>query len=63
VASWLRRLHGSKTKPILVVISGSRDPDKLVESAANMGVYTCLTKPIEKQRLLDTVAAALKAAP
>jgi len=60
VASWLRRLHDGKTRPILVVISGSREPDKLIENAADVGVYTCLIKPIEKQKLLDTVAAALK---
>jgi CheY-like chemotaxis protein len=60
IAGWLRRLNQGTPKPVLVVISGSREPDKLVEKAAEVGIYTCLTKPIEKQRLLDTVAAALK---
>jgi two-component system response regulator GlrR len=60
VAAWLRRLHESTAKPVLVVISGSREPDKIIERAAGLGVYTCLTKPIEKQQLLDTVAEALK---
>ncbi len=60
VAGWLRRLHTGKTRPILVVISGSREPDKIVEQAANVGVYTCLTKPVDKKQLLEAVAAALK---
>ncbi len=60
VASWLRRLHGAEKRPILMVISGSREPDKIVEKAATVGVYTCLTKPVDKKRLLDEVAAALK---
>ena len=61
VAGWLQRLNEGTPKPILVVISGSRDPGVLVEKAAEVGVYTCLTKPIDKQKLLDTVAAALQA--
>ena len=60
VAGWLRRLHEGKPKPILVVISGSREPDKIVQRAADVGVYTCLTKPVDKKQLLDAVAAALK---
>ncbi len=60
VANWLRRLYTGKTQPVLMVISGSQEPDKIVERAAEVGVYTCLTKPIEKQKLLDTVAAALQ---
>ena len=60
VAGWLRRLHEGTPKPVLMVISGSREPEKIVERAAGLGVYTCLTKPIEKQQLLDTVAKALQ---
>jgi CheY-like chemotaxis protein len=60
IASWLRRLHEGKPRPVIVVVSGSREPDKMVERAAELGVYTCIMKPVEKQRLLDTVAAALK---
>jgi DNA-binding response OmpR family regulator len=60
VAGWLRRLHEGKPKPILMVISGSTQPDKIVERAADLGVYTCLTKPVDKKQLLETVAAALK---
>lgn len=60
IAGWLGRLHEGRQKPVLVVISGSREPDKLVERAAGLGVFTYLTKPIEKQRLLNTVAAALQ---
>jgi DNA-binding response OmpR family regulator len=60
VAGWLRRLSEGKAKPILMVISGSREPDKIVERAAEVGVYTCLTKPVDKKRLLEAVAAALK---
>ncbi len=60
IAGWLGRMHEGKQKPVLMVISGSRAPEKLVERAAELGVFTCLTKPIEKQQLLDTVAAALK---
>jgi two-component system, OmpR family, response regulator len=61
IAGWLNRLNQGTAKPVLVVISGSREPGQLVEKAAAVGVYTCLTKPIEKQKLLDTVAAALQA--
>jgi FixJ family two-component response regulator len=32
----------------------------MVEKAAGVGAYTCLSKPVEKQELLDAVAAALK---
>jgi two-component system alkaline phosphatase synthesis response regulator PhoP len=60
VAGWLRHLHGGKPKPIIVVISGSRQPDKIVEQAAKVGVYTCLSKPVDKKQLLETVAEALK---
>ncbi len=59
VASWVRRLHGGKTRPVLVVISGSREPYKLIENAADVGVYTCLIKLVEKQQLFNTVATAL----
>ncbi len=60
VAGWLRRMNQDTTKPVLMVISGSREPAKIVERAADMGVYTCLTKPIDKKQLLEAVAAALK---
>lgn len=60
IAGWLRRLHGGKQKPVLIVISGSREPDKLVEQAATVGVFTCLTKPVEKQKLLYAVASGLQ---
>jgi CheY-like chemotaxis protein len=60
IAGWLRRLQEGTTKPILIIISGSREPDKIIEKAAGLGVYTCLTKPIEKQQLLETVAKALE---
>ena len=60
VAGWLRRLHEGKPGPIIVVISGSRQPDKIIARAADLGIYTCLTKPIEKKQLLETVAEALK---
>ena len=60
VAGWLRRLHGGKLKPVLMVISGSREPEKIVERAAGLGVYTCLTKPVDKDELLEAVAGALK---
>jgi CheY-like chemotaxis protein len=63
IAGWLRRLHEGKPKPILMVISGSREPGKIIEKAAPLGVHTCLTKPVEKQQLLDAVAAALKQSP
>ena len=60
IAGWLRRLNEGKTTPILRVISGSREPDKIIERAANVGVYTCLTKPVDKKQLLEAVAAAFK---
>jgi DNA-binding response OmpR family regulator len=60
IAVWLRRLHEGKPKPILIVISGTNQPDKIVERASNLGIYTCLTKPVDKKQLLETVAAALK---
>ena len=60
VAGWLRRLHEGKPKPILIVISGNMHPDRIVERASKLGIYTCLTKPVGKQQLLETVAEALK---
>jgi DNA-binding response OmpR family regulator len=60
IAGWLRRLHEGKQKPVLMVISGSREPSKLVERAADLGVFTCLIKPVDKKQLLDSVDAALK---
>jgi CheY-like chemotaxis protein len=61
VAGWLRRIHEGKPKPILIVISGSRQPDKIFKRAPELGIYTCLTKPVDKKQLLETVAEALKA--
>ena len=60
VAGWLRRLHQGTPKPIIVVISGSNEPEKIVERASSLGVYTCLTKPVDKKQLLAAVAEALK---
>jgi FixJ family two-component response regulator len=40
------------------VVSGL-EPAQIIESASAVGAYTFLPKPIEKQKLLDTVAAAL----
>jgi CheY-like chemotaxis protein len=60
IAGWLRRLNEGKPTPVIVVISGSLEPDKLVERAANVRVYTCLTKPVDKKQLLEAVAEALK---
>jgi CheY-like chemotaxis protein len=60
IAGWLRRLHEGRPKPILIVISGGRQPDKIVERASKLGIYTCLTKPVDKKQLLETVAEALK---
>jgi FixJ family two-component response regulator len=53
-------MHGGELKPVLIVISGHRDPGKIVKRAADVGVYTCLTKPVDKKQLLAAVAAALK---
>ncbi len=60
VAGWLRRMRVGESKPALIVISGHGDPAKIVKQAADVGVYTCLTKPVDKQQLLGAVAAALK---
>ncbi|MGD0260506.1 MAG: response regulator [Verrucomicrobiota bacterium] len=62
VASWLRRTSEGKHRPVIIVVSGM-DPAKIIEDAASVGAYTFLPKPIEKQKLLDTVAAALKQIP
>ena len=59
VASWLRRINEGKPKPVIIVVSGL-DPAKIIENAASVGAYTFLPKPIEKQKLLDVVAEALK---
>ena len=59
VASWLRRLNEGRPTPIIIVVSGL-DPAKHIENAASVGAYTFLPKPIEKKRLLDAVAEALK---
>jgi CheY-like chemotaxis protein len=62
VANWLRRINQGKPMPIIIVVSGM-EPSQIIESAASIGAYTFLPKPIEKQKLLDTVAEALKQAP
>ena len=59
VAGWLRRMGEDKTRPIIVVVSGAK-PDEIIEKASAVGAYTLLPKPIEKQKLLDVIAAALK---
>ena len=59
VASWLRRVNEGKPTPVIVVVSGM-DPVKNIESASAVGAYTFLSKPIEKKRLLEVVAAALE---
>jgi CheY-like chemotaxis protein len=59
VAGWLRRLNEDKPTP-MIVISGSQEPDVIVEKAAAAGVYTYLPKPVEKAKLLAAVAEALK---
>jgi two-component system OmpR family response regulator len=58
VASWLRRVNEGRPIPVIVVVSGL-EPAQIIESASAVGAYTFLPKPIEKQKLLDTVAAAL----
>ena len=60
MAGWLKRLHKDKAKPVFIVISGSHDTNKLVEEASQLGIYTCLTKPVNKKQLLEAVAGALK---
>jgi len=59
VASWLRRINEGKSRPIIIVVSGV-DAAKNIGAAAAIGAYTFLSKPIEKQKLLDVVAEALK---
>lgn len=61
VANWLRRINEGRPIPIIIVVSGL-DPAKNIEQAASVGAYTFLPKPIEKQKLLDIVAAALSSA-
>ena len=59
VATWLRRVNESKARPVIVVVSGM-EPAKIIEKAASVGAYTLLPKPIEKQKLLDVVAEAIR---
>ena len=59
VANWLRRINEGKPKPVIIVVSGL-EPAKIIEQAASVGALTLLPKPIEKQKLLDVVAEALK---
>ena len=58
IATWLKRLNPEKENRI-IVISGV-DPNKVVQGASAVNAYTFLPKPIEKAKLLATVAAALK---
>jgi len=62
VASWLRRVNEGKPTPIIIVVSGL-DPGQNIESAASVGAYTFLPKPVEKKKLLEVVAAALEQIP
>jgi len=59
VASWIRRVNEGRPIPVIIVVSGM-EPDKIIGSASSVGAYTLLPKPIEKQKLLDLVAEALK---
>src|SRR5271165_4735232 len=59
VAAWLKRLHPPKP-PVIVVISGTRDPGGAIKKAADAGVQTFLAKPVEREKLLKVVAEALK---
>ena len=59
VASWIRRINEGKPIPVIIVVSGL-EPDKIIRNASDVGAYTFLPKPIEKQKLLDLVAEALK---
>jgi CheY-like chemotaxis protein len=59
VANWLRRVNEGKPIPIIIVVSGL-DPGQHIKSAAEVGAYTFLPKPIEKKKLLEVVAAALE---
>ena len=60
VAGWLKRMNEGKANPVVVVISGNPNPAMVAKRAASLGAYACLKKPVEKQELLDAVAAALK---
>ena len=62
VASWLRRINEGRPVPIIIVISG-QDPGQNIESAASVGAYTFMPKPVEKKKLLEIVAAALEQLP
>ncbi len=59
VANWLRRVGEGKHRPVIVVVSGM-EPDQIIEKAAAVGAYTFLPKPIEKEKLLEIVGAALQ---
>jgi CheY-like chemotaxis protein len=65
VGGWLRRLNEGKQgeqgkqRPAIVVIS-AMDPDKVIEKAAEIGAFTFLPKPVEKETLLRVVAEALE---
>jgi CheY-like chemotaxis protein len=58
VATWLKRLNPEKENTI-IIISGA-DPNKVIQGASDVHAYSFLPKPIEKAKLLATVAAALK---
>jgi len=62
VANWLRRINEGRPIPIIIVVSGL-DPGQNIESAASVGAYTFLPKPVEKKKLLEVVAAALEQIP
>ena len=58
VATWLKRMDPDRNIPI-IIISGI-DPNKVIQGASAVDAFTLLPKPIEKAKLLATVAAALK---
>jgi two-component system OmpR family response regulator len=62
VAGWLRRINEGRPIPVIIVVSGL-DPAQIIERSSAVGAYTFLPKPIDKQKLLDTVAAALQQIP
>ncbi len=59
VASWLRRMNENKKRPVIIVVSGM-EPSKIIDKASEVGAYSLLPKPIEKNKLLEIIAEALK---
>ena len=63
LGGWLRRLRGGQGRngrPAMVVVS-AQEAQGIIEKVASIGAHSFLPKPVDRKKLLEVVAEALKA--